>query len=162
MTNKARGRPASLFVSRRIRPIPDVVNKIYVPLPVIDATDEVMKAFRHEQRECYVWWGGFFSSDGTAQVITALCPDLETDFGRIHLGLKDFATLHSRLRDLDQVLIAELHSHPPGAGGQNEVDASNPAAPYPGFISVVVPDFAFPHFADLRNTYVYEYLEKNK
>ena len=30
----------------------------------------------------------------------------------------------------DQVLIAELHTHPPGAGGQNEVVAAYDAVPY--------------------------------
>jgi len=32
---------------------------------------------------------------------------------------------------------------------------------YHGFVSVVVPEFAFPRF-DLRNSYIYEYLERNR
>ena len=52
----------------------------------------------------------------------------------------------------DQVLIAELHSHPPGAGGQNAVDAANGATTYPGFLTIVVPNFANPLFYDLQRT----------
>lgn len=117
-----------------------------------------MRRLGQEKRECYVWWGGYFTSHGDGQVVTALCPEVHTEFGRVHLGMRDLTALHSRLRALDQVLLAELHTHPPGARGQNEVDAAYPAATYPGFISMVVPDFASPCFHDLRTAYVYEYL----
>jgi hypothetical protein len=142
---------------RRLRPIPDIIQHYYVPLAVLKATSQVMRRYGQEQRECYVWWGGYFSTDHTAQVVTVLYPAVDTDFGRVHLRLKELLVLHAALRDLDQVLLAELHTHPPGVGGQNRVDAAYPAAPYPGFISIVVPDFAFPRLYDLRKTYVYEY-----
>jgi hypothetical protein len=115
-----------------------------------------MQRFGRERRECYVWWGGYFMDEG-AQICTALVPDVPTEFGCVHLDNATLATLHTRLRGLDQVLIAELHTHPPGAGGQNEVDAAHPAATYNGFTSIVVPDFAFPLFHDLRDAFVYEY-----
>jgi len=121
-----------------------------------------MRQFGKEKRECYVWWGGYFTSDGDAQVVTALCPNIPSKFGCIRLGIKELTLLHSRLRTLDQVLLVELHTHPPGAGGQNSVDAAHPAAPYRGFVSVVVPNFAFPQFYDLRKTHVYEYLDSGE
>ena len=121
-----------------------------------------MRRFGEEYRECYVWWGGYFTTDGDAQVVTALCPDISTEFGHIHLSNRELSVLHERLRSLDQVLVAELHTHPPGAGGQNEVDAANPAATYRGFISIVVPNFAAPRFHDLRQTYVYEYIQSGE
>lgn len=143
---------------RRVRPVPDRINRYYVPLAVLEATDRVMRRFGLERRECYVWWGGYFTADGDAQVLTAICPEVPTTFGRVHLGLGELTLLHAELRALDQVLLVELHTHPPGAGGQNEVDAAHAAATYAGFISIVVPDFAEPRFHDLRRTYVYEYL----
>jgi len=143
---------------RRRRAVPDQIRRYYVPLSVLEATDRVMRRFGQEKRECYVWWGGYFTSHGDGQVVTAFCPEAHTEFGRVHLGIRDLTALHSRLRALDQVLLAELHTHPPGAGGQNQVDAAYPAVTYPGFISVVVPDFALPCFWDLRSAYMYEYL----
>jgi hypothetical protein len=59
------------------------------------------------------------------------------------------------------VLIAELHTHPPGAGGQNDIDAAHAAAPYPGFVTIVVPNFASPILHDLRRCHVYEYVRDN-
>lgn len=143
---------------RRRRAVPDRIARYYIPLAVLEATDRVMRRFGREGRECYVWWGGYFTADGDAQVLTAIYPEIATTFGRVHLGLDELTLLHGELRALDQVLLVELHTHPPDAGGQNEVDAAHPAATYAGFISIVVPDFAEPRFHDLRQAYVYEYV----
>lgn len=146
---------------RRRAPVPDRIDRVYIPHGVIESTSWIMGQFGKERRECYVWWGGYFIEDGIAQVTSAFCPDVGTDFGRVELHMHDFHCLHAALRQRDQALIAELHTHPPGGGGQNEVDAAHAAAPYPGFITIVVPNFAQPYFHDLRNCYVYEYLVNN-
>ena len=132
-----------------------------MPLAVMKETDAVMRRFGRENRECYVWWGGYYAG-GDGQVVTAIWPEVHTEYGRIHLANQQLGILGGLLRRLDQILLVELHTHPPGAGGQNEVDAANAAATYPGFISIVVPDFAAPNLWDLRNTYVYEYIENDQ
>ena len=132
-----------------------------MPLSVMKETHSVMRRFGRENRECYVWWGGYYA-DGYGQVVTAIWPEVQTEFGRIHLTNRQLGVLNGQLRTLDQILLAELHTHPPRANGQNEVDAANPAVTYPGFISIVVPDFALPNLWDLRNTYVYEYIQNNQ
>lgn len=142
---------------RRQRPIPEQIGRYSIPLPVLEATGRFMRRFGEEQRECYVWWSGYFTSDGDGQILTALCPEIRSEFGQIHLGNRELTVLHRRLRELDQILLVELHTHPPDAGGQNEVDAAHPAVTYQGFIAMVVPDFAFPSLYDLRKIYVYEY-----
>ncbi len=141
---------------RRRRGVPDHIGRYYIPLAVLQATSAVMRRCGVERRECYVWWGGYFAGED-AQVVTALWPDIPTEFGHVHLDIRELEAMHQRLRELDQVIVAELHTHPPGGGGQNEVDAAHPATTYSGFISIVVPDFAAPYFHDLRTTYVYEY-----
>jgi hypothetical protein len=143
---------------RRRRTIPDRVERYYLPLSVLEATDRVMRSVGQQNRECYVWWGGYFASNGEAQIVTALWPDVDTDFGCVHLKTPHLVALHEKLRALDEVLLVELHTHPPGAGGQNHVDAANPGATYRGFVTVVVPDFGLPMLYDLRKTHVYEYL----
>lgn len=146
---------------RRRTLVPDEIHRYYVPLAVMQATDRFIRRFGHEERECYVWWGGYFTGREDAQVVTALCPNVPTDYGHIRLGTQELSALHSELRALDQILLVELHSHPPGCSGQNEVDAAHPAVPYRGFISIVVPDFGLPCFHDLRESYVYEYIQAN-
>jgi hypothetical protein len=121
-----------------------------------------MRRFGCQHRECYVWWGGYMVGDGVAQIERVIYPEIPTSFGRIHLGRAGVSALQAKLHELDLVLIAELHTHPPGAGGQNDVDAANPAATYPGFTSIVVPDFALPRFARLEDTYVYRYMSKGR
>ena len=147
---------------RRTRAVPEQTETFFIPRSVIEATSDTMRRFGRERRECYVWWGGYFSSDGSAQVLTAIYPDMPTDYGRIRLGREEFGTLQRELRQLDQALIVELHTHPPGAGGQNAVDAAHAAAPYAGFISIVVPEFGFVDLVDLTCCYVYEYVSKNE
>ena len=121
--------------SRRRRfPIPIHPGHVYIPLSVMEATSRVMRRFGDERRECYAWWGGSFNAGGDAQVATMYCPNIHTEFGRIQLDRHDLAALQMELRARDQVLVAELHTHPPGAGGQNEVDAAHPAATYEGFL----------------------------
>ncbi len=142
---------------RRARRVPERPGRVYVPLDVMRATSDVMRRHGRERREAYVWWGGYFLPDGDAQVVTALYPDVPTEHGRVHLDHQNLIALHERLRALDLVLVAELHTHPPGAGGQNDVDAANAAATYRGFVTIVVPDFAAPILHDLRTAYVYEY-----
>lgn len=147
---------------RRRWPVPDRIDRYFLPRPVLDATGRVMRRFGRDRRECYVWWGGYFTADHDAQIVTAICADADTEYGRIHLNTSQLTALHEQLRVLDQVLLVELHTHPPEGGGQNAVDAANPAATYRGFISIVVPDFAFPAFRNLKRTYVYEYLAANQ
>jgi len=152
-------RPAP--AGRRRTPVPDRIGRICVPLGVLECTSRIMRTFGNEQRGCYVWWGGYFCPSGDSQVLTAYCPDVPTDYGRIHLRRQHLHRLHAALRERDQVLITDLHTHPPGAGGQNDVDAAHAAAPYPGFVTIVVPDFAAPVLHDLRRCHVYEYLQEN-
>lgn len=146
---------------RRMLP-PDPIVRFYVPLSVLEATSHAMRRYGAEGRECYVWWGGYFTSAGEAQVVTALCPEVATEYGHIHLSNAQLTELQNQLRSLDQALLVELHTHPPGGNGQNSVDAAHPAATYGGFISIVVPEFAFPNFYDLRQAYIYKYLGEGR
>ena len=154
--------PFRTKAGRRRIPVPERIATVHVPLAVLEATSRIMREFGRERRECYVWWGGSFTPPDGAHVTTAYCPEIATSFGRVELDTEGYARLHRELRDRDQVLIAELHSHPPGAGGQNAVDAANGATTYRGFLTIVVPNFANPHFYDLRRAHVYEYEEAGK
>lgn len=143
---------------RRRQRLPPRFERVVLPMSVLRATSDVVCRIGHEWREAYVWWGGYVTPDGVAQICTALVPEIGTLYGRVAFGLSEYSQLHEQLRQRDQILIAELHSHPPGAGGQNEVDAAHAAAPYPGFLSIVIPNFGFPFFHDVRSAHVYEYI----
>lgn len=147
---------------RRQQRIADGIRHVFVPLSVMRETSLIMGDFAAEQRECYVWWGGYCCPVGLAHVTTAYCPAIRTAYGEVHLHRQALHALHQALRKRDQILVAELHTHPPLAGGQNEVDAANAAAPFPGFITIVVPAFGLPLVHDLRRCHVYRYLMESK
>ncbi len=143
---------------RRAAPPPGRLTRYAVPLAVLRATAMIMQQYGREQRECYVWWGGFVSDSGVGQILSCLHPDGPSHYGRVHVPRSALFELGLSLRKLDQILLIELHTHPPGAGPQNEVDANNAASTREGFVSIVVPDFGLPRFDSLDACHVHEYL----
>src|SRR5688572_28892711 len=99
---------------RRAQRVPDRIGRYYLPQAVLEATEAVMQRFGRENRECYVWWGGSFDSSGNGHIITAFCPETKTEYGCVQLDTSDLLSLHCKLRSLDQLLLVELHTHPPG------------------------------------------------
>ena len=146
---------------RRTQIVPQQICRWFVSESVLRATETMMQRFADEERECYVWWSGSFDCHGNAQILTALGAEIPTSFGRVELIHNSLLKLHENLRALDQVLLVELHTHPPGAGGQNSVDAAHPAATYRGFISIVVPNFCR-NGLKLEESHVYEYMARNE
>ena len=142
---------------KRIPLIPPA--RCYLPKNVIKDTDNVFKKFGNRNAEGYAWWAGYIINEVEAQICTVIYPNVETQYGRVHLDRKLLSSMYKKLIELDQILLVELHTHPPRAGGQNDVDAANAAVYYKGFKSVVVPNFGLPKFQSLLNCHVYEYQE---
>jgi hypothetical protein len=136
------------------------IDRYYIPLSVMEGTNKIFRNFGIRHSEGYAWWTGYINSESEAQVCTVLYPAIKTNYGCVRLDRNMLTIMHRQLIGMDQILLIELHTHPPGAGGQNHVDADNAACYYPGFISIVVPDFGAPRFYDLRNCYVYSYVDK--
>jgi hypothetical protein len=151
-------RPYSAPLTGRRKRIPSSpIQSYFIPLSLMEGTDKIFRKWASRTAEGYAWWTGHLNSKAEAQICSVLYPEVKTYYGRIHLDRRMMSAMHRKLIELDQILLAELHTHPPGAGGQNEVDADNAAIFYPGFITIVVPNFAKPRFYDLRNSFIYEY-----
>lgn len=142
---------------RRARPHPGRFSRFFVPRSVIDASDEIFREHRDEERECFLIWGGYPDGLGGATIASVIHPAVRSHYGRVALDRRTVHRVMECLRQRDQVLVAELHTHPPGAGGQNESDAGHTMSCHDGSIAVVVPDFGGPRFADLVGSFVYEY-----
>lgn len=137
-------------------------QKYYVPFSVLKATNDAFKIFGNRRAEGYVWWSGYIVNSDMAQICTAVYPNVRTRYGCVHLDRKALSAMHKKLIELDQIILVELHTHPPGAGGQNAVDAANTVLYYMGFKTIVVPDFGLPLFYDLRRCYVYSYIDNGR
>jgi hypothetical protein len=142
---------------RRKRIPTEPPGRYYVPLSVIEATDQIFQKFGSRYAEGYAWWTGYINNAFEAQICTVFYPCVDTQYGCVYLDRNLLSAMHKKLIELDQILLVELHTHPPGAGGQNAVDAANAACYYKGFKTVVVPDFGLPKFYDLRKCHVYTY-----
>lgn len=149
---------AKIVRRKRLPLMPPI--RYYLPKNVIKDTDSIFKKFGKRNAEGYAWWAGYIINENEAQICTAIYPYVETQYGRVHLDRKLLSTMYKKLIELDQILLVELHTHPPGAGGQNDVDAANAAVYYKGFKSIVVPNFGLPKFYSLLNCHVYDY-QKN-
>jgi len=145
---------------RRKHVITQSIYRYYIPLNIMKATDSYMSSHRKHETECFLFWGGYLLGRSEAQIVTLYYPKVITNYGRVYLSNKDITLLNQSLREHDQLLLIELHTHPYGTGGQNTVDASNALSYHNGFITIVVPDFGYPHFYDLRKCYIYEYQNK--
>lgn len=137
-------------------------QKYYLPFSVLKSTNDVFKTYANHRAEAYAWWAGYIANGNMAQICTVLYPNVKTRYGHIHLNRQILGSMHRRLIDFDQILLAELHTHPPGAGGQNDVDAANSTLFYNGFKAIVVPDFGLPNFYDLRRCHVYSYISDSR
>lgn len=151
-------------LERRKKVIYQPIHKYYIPLKIIQATDVYMRNHRRFNAECFVFWGGYLINANEAQIVTLYYPKSISSYGRVYLSTKDITLLNQALRERDQLLLVELHTHPPGASlgteGQNSVDASNALCYHQGFISIIVPNFGYPYFYDLRNYHIFEYKSK--
>jgi len=147
----------------RRKHIPKMMPRRYfLPFSILKATNDVFNIFGERRVEGYAWWTGYIVNNDTAQICTALYPNMETQYGHVHLDRQALSVMHRKLIELDQILLVELHTHPPGAGGQNAVDAANAALYYNGFKTIVVPDFGLPQFYDLRCCHVYSYINNGR
>lgn len=149
-------------IVRRKHLITTPIRRYYVPLNILEISNKYICEHRRRKEECFIFWGGYLVDNCDAQIITVYYPKAIVSYGRIHLNTRDITLLNLALRKNDQLLLVELHSHPPGADGQNKFDAKNALCYHPGFITIVVPDFGYPYFYDLRKCYVYEYVKAGK
>ena len=131
-----------------------------MPLAVLKETDTVMRRFGRENRECYVWWGGYYAG-GDGQVVTAIWPEVQTEYGRIHLANQQLGILGGQLRRLDQILLLNSILIHPELAARTRWMPQTQLQPIQD-LSHRCSRFRSTNLWDLRNTYVYEYIENNQ
>jgi proteasome lid subunit RPN8/RPN11 len=90
--------------------------------------------------ERMVLWSGVVGGAGELLVRSVLVPDHEPDGWRVDIDPEIWRSMLAALRRQDQMLIAQVHSHP-GEAYHSWGDDAFPAEHCDGFLSVVVPDF---------------------
>ena len=131
-------------------------QRVFLPSLVVDHTELMLRQHGLTGEEGFGVWAGTLAG-GDAFVSTLVIPHMESE-GQFHgeISEKTVGEMLEGLDRLDLVPIAQIHSHPQSAL-LSEIDAQRPVVAVPGFLSIVVPSFAFVDLADIELWRVYEF-----
>lgn len=152
-------RPLRPYISpgngRRTRGISGSIEKFYVPTAVLRETQKFIEKHGAEGTEAYVFWAGAVADD-EAYITTCVYPTANARHGGVKVPLRKMTEINMELRDRDQLVLAQVHSHP-GIARHSPVDEEKAVSFHEGFVSIVVPDFGETPVYDLRDCGVYAY-----
>lgn len=150
-----------LTMNRRRRGLPDAVSTYYIPRCVFEHTLTHLRINGKKRREGYVFWAGGYSMDGDCFVSSCIVPQVPASFGRVKIPPEKMIAISQEVRRHDLLIVAQIHSHP-GLTGHSSVDEEKAVGLQPGFISIVVPNFASENRKHLTDCSVYEYVLAGK
>ena len=99
------------------------------------------KTLRHLQRhrtEAVCFWLGKVR-ETSSQIDELWIPEFEATAVSYDISPVEMLRLKEHLDIKDKLLLAQIHSHP-GTAFHSETDNLNAASPWPGFISIVIPN----------------------
>lgn len=140
---------------RRAVPYGGVGASLVIPQEIWERTLTLVRAFGRRNSEALVFWGGIVSADGSAQVTGVYIPRHAAQGDRVRLEALESRWLLRRLRERDEKLLAQVHSHPVDAFHSSGDDAAA-ASFHAGYISIVVPCYGR-GVRDLSPCAVFEY-----
>ena len=127
-------------MTRRSVPYPDTRALVAVPVEVWRRTIEELASYAPFSSEALVFWGGIVSGE-SIQATGLYLPRHPAQGGCVRLTEAETRWLLRALRDRDEKLIAQIHSHP-GSAFHSAGDDERAASFHRGYISVVAPRFA--------------------
>ncbi len=129
-----------LATPRRRVPYPGAGATVHVPAEIWQRSLEVLRLYGIVGSEGLVFWGGTITAD-TIQVTGLYIPAHEPQGGHVKVTAEEGRWLLRRLKDRDEKLVAQFHSHG-GLAGHSDGDDERAASAHEGFISIVAPYFA--------------------
>lgn len=118
-------------------------------------TLRLMREYAPEDSERMVLWSGVVGGANEALVRTIVVPDHDPQGWRVDIDRPVWRGLLHAMRKQDQMLLAQVHSHP-GDAYHSEGDEKWPAEHSDGFLSIVVPNFGV-DVTELTECGIYEY-----
>lgn len=140
---------------RRKRGIPNRIEKFYIPTAVLRETQKYVEVHGANRKEAYMFWAGAVA-DNEAYITTCVYPTANARHGGVKVPLEKMTEINLELRDRDQLVLAQVHSHP-GVARHSPVDEEKAVSFHEGFVSIIVPDFGETPVYDLRDCGVYIY-----
>jgi hypothetical protein len=113
---------------------------ILIDPELVERTLGELRGCGNGQRECVVYWLANLAEPGT--VIDVVHPGHRAGRGWHDVDSDWLTTFFIGLADTHRTAIAQIHTHPGAGIGHSGTDDGFVLVPSPGFVSIVVPDFA--------------------
>jgi hypothetical protein len=126
-------------MSRRAQSYPGVGAAIFIPAEAWEQTLAVVRTYQRKTSEALVFWGGVVTGEAV-QVTGVYVIGHDPQGGAVRPTPAESRWLVRRLRERDEKLVAQVHSHG-GSAFHSSGDDERAASFYPGYLSVVVPQF---------------------
>ena len=127
----------------------------FVNESVLQATHSHLQREGRNFHEGLVYWIGWYSEESCI-VTSVLVPRSVSRYGGVTVSTEEMARINNALRQADLLLVAQIHTHP-GDHGHSAGDDGNAVSSLPGFLSIVVPNFAQAEDLVLSESYVHRY-----
>lgn len=142
---------------RRSVPYPSSGQPIFLPQYIWEETLSSLSKYRAKKSECLVFWGGIVGASGEVVITSLLRPNHTYQGWRVQLTSSEMKNLLRALRNRDEKLMVQIHSHP-GEAFHSPGDDDLATSFHNGFLSIVVPNFA-KNISSISQCAVYEYSE---
>ena len=141
-------------MSRRAVPYPDDGALIVVPREVWRRTVDELRVYAPVRSEALVFWGGI-ASGHSIHVTGLYLLKHAPQGGCVRLTKEESRWLLRTLRDRDEKLLGQVHSHPDTAF-HSPGDDERAASFHRGYLSIVAPRFAM-QVRDIADCAVFEF-----
>jgi hypothetical protein len=128
-----------MMARRRAAEYPGAGAPIHVPAEVWRRSLDVLCLYGDVGSEGLVFWGGVVTA-GCIQVTGVYVPAHEPQGGHVKVTADEGRWLLRRLKERDEKLVAQFHSHE-GSAKHSFGDDERAASAHEGFISLVAPNF---------------------
>ena len=127
---------------KKVRQRPEHIQRLIIPEVIHLETLEHLRIAGKSRREQSAFFGGLISDEGIAIVTSMYLPETESDWGYVEISNPlVLERLALTVRQRDEFLLAQIHSHPKLAF-HSHTDDEGAICGDAGFLSIVVPHYA--------------------
>lgn len=134
---------------------PSLGGAYTVPPRITHETLAHLRRYRATEAVCF--WLGTYAENGSGEARELWIPEFTATPVSYDIQPLEMLRLKDHLEHSGNSLLIQVHSHP-GAAFHSRRDDLNAASPWPGFISIVVPDHGQTTGSFLKSVEIYELL----
>lgn len=138
-----------------IKAKPSFISQYKITNDVIQETIMIMRKEGNHNKEGLVFWSGHIE-DNIAIIKTVISPKIKSTMFSAQLNDDGLAYIRGILKNNNEFLFAQVHSHP-GSAFHSIEDETESISYKTGFISIVIPNFGM-HMKDLSKCSIFEHI----